>query len=160
MASPAKQTPEHVFKALRNRRLRSTEQADVLRRYLRWRSVNAQIAQIASVHNDKFSTLAVAALITAAPTSTPESGALPHPASPECDRAVIQQRARVGFRTPRAPKSGNRNPVFGSTPSSSTLITVAAASTPTFFSFVEATSHFLGSCEKLCLVSLFLLNWN
>ena len=62
MASPAKQTPEHVFKALRNRRLASAEQADVLRRYLRWRSVNAQIAQIASVHNDKFSALAVAAL--------------------------------------------------------------------------------------------------
>ena len=83
MASPAKQTPEHVFKALRDRRLRSSEQGDVLRRYLRWRSVNAQISQIAFVHHNLHSTLTVAALITAASALTPESGALPHPASPE-----------------------------------------------------------------------------
>ena len=132
MASPAKQTPEHVFKALRDRRLRSSEQGDVLRRYLRWRSVNAQILQIAFVHHNLHSTLTVAALITAASASTPEHGALPHPASPECDRAVIQQRARDGFRTPRAQKSQDRTAIFGSTPSSSTLITVAAASTPTY----------------------------
>ena len=36
MAPPAEQTPKHVFKALRDRRLRSSEQGDVLRRYLRW----------------------------------------------------------------------------------------------------------------------------
>ena len=140
MASPAQQTPEHVFKALRDRRLRSSEQGDVLRRYLRWRSVNSQISQIAFMHHNLHSTLTVAALITAASASMPEHGALPHPASPECDRAVIQQRARVGFRTPRAPKSGNRNPVFGSTPSSSTLITVAAASTPAYSPHPEPRS--------------------
>ena len=109
-----------------------TADADVIRGYLRWCSVNAQLNACASVHNGNFSTLAVAALITAAPTSTPEHGTLPHPASPECERAVIQQRGRDGFRTPRAQTTQNRTAVFGSTSSSSALITVAAASTPTY----------------------------
>ena len=90
MAPPAKQTSKHVFKALRDRRLRSPEQGGVLRRrYLRWRSANAQInAACASVRSCN-STLTDAALITAASASTPEHSTLSDPATPECERAVI-----------------------------------------------------------------------
>ena len=90
MVPPAKQTPKHVFKALRIRRLASPEQGDVLGQHLRWRSVHAKINACAIVHRNLHSTLAVvAALITAAPTSTPEHGTLSDPATPECERAVI-----------------------------------------------------------------------
>ena len=101
-------------------------------RYLRWQNVNAELRIAGDLHRSLRSALAVAALIAAAPTSTPEHGTLSDPATPECERAVIQQRARGGFRTPRAQKSGNRTAVFGSTPIGATLNTVAAASTPTY----------------------------
>ena len=132
MASPAKQTPKHAFKALRNRRLAPSEQNGALVRYLRWQNVNAELRIAGDLHRSLRSTLAVAALFTAAPTSTPEHGTLSDPATPECDRAVIHQRARDGFRTPRAKKTGNRTAVFGSAPIGATLITVAAASTPAY----------------------------
>ena len=44
--------------------------------------------------------------------------------------------------------SGKRNTVL-----------IATLTERGFFSFVEATSHFLGSCEKLCLVSLSFWNF-
>ena len=94
MASPAKQTPKHVFKAPRNRRLAPSEQNGVLARYLRWQNVNAELRIAGELHRNLHSALTVAALITAAPASTLEHGALSNSATPECERAVIHQRAR------------------------------------------------------------------
>ena len=111
---------------------RSSEQTVVLERYLRgWRSVNAEIRSLASVSRSLNSALAVAALITAAPTSVSKHGALSDPATPECERAVVHERAQDGLRTPRTQIAGNRTTVFSSAPVGTTLITVAAASTPT-----------------------------
>ena len=127
MAPLAQQTPKHVFRALRDRRLRPSEQNGVIARYLRWRSVNAEIQVVASVHRSRHSTLAVAALIATAPTSTSEHGALSDPATSECERTVIHQRTRDGFRTPRTQISGNCATVFGSAPFGATLISLAAS---------------------------------
>ena len=67
-----------------------------------------------------------------------------------CD--VAQWRNWVMSRQRETPRGAPRT-----VPSSSgkrNTVLIATLTERGFFSFVEATSHFLGSCKKLCLVSL------